>query len=153
MRRIILHHCFWIPFVNNQDFFFCCVVHMCPWGLYLWPTYWGTPADYRQATTNTGGWGNLWMCWLFLTAVCIYPCLSLFTPEVTSRFFWERTKNDEFRNEVLFFLQFSFLWFRCFFLSLTFFHVSKKQVKQFFAAKKMRHIHILLKLERWQVIF
>lgn len=29
--------------------------------------------------------------------------LSLFTPEVTSRFCWERIKNDEFRNEVLFF--------------------------------------------------
>lgn len=57
--------------------------------------------DRQQQTALDGG--NLWMCWLFLSAVCIYPCLSLSTPEVTSRFFWERIKNDEVRNEMTYF--------------------------------------------------
>lgn len=69
--------------------------------------------DRQQQTALDGG--NLWMCWLFLSAVFIYPCLSLFTPEVTSRFFGKESRMS-FESKCFFiFSNFRFLDFVVFF--------------------------------------
>ena len=122
----LINHCFWIPFVNNQVFF-CCVVHICPWGLYLWPTYWWTLADYRQATTNSSGWGKpVDVLVVFIGGVYISMFILVYSWSYI-QIFWERIKNDEFRIEVLFyFFQFSFLWFRLVFFWVWPLKVSKK---------------------------
>ena len=122
----LINHCFWIPFVNNQVFFVA-LVHIRPWGLYLWPTYWWTLADYRQATTNSSGWGKPVDVLVVFNRRClyihVYPCLLLkLHPDFLG-------KNQEWwvsnRSAFLFFSNFRFFDFVVFF-ELTFEGFQKK---------------------------